>query len=115
MSKITTAQSINLQEWNYLIDLHKYMQIAPEVPGLAEEQLDFNNIPEKRKKLFQNMVLIDIESWFKDDGQGFFTKLPFNMVDNQFFILKYRNQYFFSNNEGYDYCKYILRLVNYSE
>lgn len=115
MSKITTSQSINLQEWNYLIGLHKQMEKSFGVPDLIENQLDFNDVPEKRKKLFKNMVLIDIEPWFKDDGQGFFTKLPFNMIDNQFFILKYRNQYFFANNEGYDFPKYILRLVNYSK
>lgn len=113
--KITTAQSINLQEWNYLIGLHKHMQLAPEVPGLVEKQLDFNDIPEKRKKLFRNMVHIDVKPWFEAYCRGFYTPLPFNMIDNQFFILKYRDQYFFANNEGYDYCKHVVEIINYSK
>jgi hypothetical protein len=113
--KITTAQSINLQEWEYLSGLTKAMQAKPTSPDSVTSQMDFEGVPTRRQKLFKHMVHIDIEPWFEKDGQGFGTKLPFNMVDNQFFILKYRGRYLFANNEGYDYPKYILALLNYSE
>jgi hypothetical protein len=91
--KITTAQSINLQEWEYLSGLTKAMQSKPTNPDSVTSQIDFEEVPTRRQKLFKNMVHIDIESWFEKDGQGFGTKLPFNMIDNQFFILKYKGRY----------------------
>lgn len=108
---ITTASSINLKSWKYLTGLKGTFKITNITDQVNE--IDFNEVPSNFKKLFHNMVHIDIEPWFEPGGNGFNTDLPFNMIDNQFFILKYQDVYFFANNEGYSYPRYLIKLINY--
>ena len=71
---------------------------------------DFSTLPEVIQEAMIALPEVEIEEHLFSEW-GFFADI-LNPAESQFYIVTLGNDVYFVDNQGYDYCRYVTRLVN---
>tara|TARA_R110000868_G_scaffold51018_3_gene162298 strand:- start:1224 stop:1559 length:336 start_codon:yes stop_codon:yes gene_type:complete len=72
--------------------------------------IDFKSLQTREKYAFSILNVVDAENEYIKDP---FSDIAEVWADTQYFILQFGSELYFIDTQGYNYCRYVAKIVNF--
>ena len=81
----------------------------PFSPDEVRSQTDFNDLSQEVKNILQSLPIIDSSVF--SGSSGLFTDALNG--DQQIYMMKHKEDFYFIDNQGYEYARYVGKVLNF--
>lgn len=76
----------------------------------VDSTIDFNILLDYEKAAFKKLQFVDAEAEGITDS---FSDIAEVWADTQYFILRFGSELYFIDTQGFNYCRYVARMINF--